>query len=195
MSKYVFLFKENDTDDRDCVRYIDISDLEKNHLCIDRRFNVCGSCYSMSLKPEIPYEEITTVLTRKEYDMLCNPEPDADYTRIIDKLQGIDNEVLFQQVQTEETEWLMEEYNLSEEDVEDIFDHYNIGYHDRSIVCCIFKDVHDLGYEEAVSLGYMNEKDPISFRYFNYEQFGKDIVAEDDFYMELSDGRIVKFNY
>lgn len=40
MREYTFLFKENGTNGRDCVRYIVLEDLRKNSLCCDGKFNV-----------------------------------------------------------------------------------------------------------------------------------------------------------
>lgn len=193
MAKYTFLFKENGTDDRDCVRYIDLENLKNNHTCIDGRFNVHGACYSMSLKEDdASYEDITTVLTEEEYKILCNPNG-ADLTWIIAKLESEENAELFEQIVEEEKEYLMDEYGFNEEDIEQIFNEYYLDYRDRGIVGCVFDDAYDLGYEEAYSCGYV-DRDSIAERYFDFEKFGEDLIGEEN-YLELNDGRIVYLNY
>ena len=193
-NKYIFLFKEKDTDDRDCVRYIELKDLIENHTCIDGKFNVHGACYSMSLKEKIDYEYVTTILSEEEYKMLCNPDKNYDYSEIIKKLVSEENEQLFAKVQEEEKEWLMENYNLEEEDVESIFNEYYLDYRDRAVVACVFDSVSDFGYDEAYSLGYIKDNDPITTRYFDYEKFGEDLLEEEQ-YLELDNGRVVCLCY
>lgn len=194
MRNYTFLFKENETNDRDCVRYVDLEDLRNNHLCIDGKFNVHGACYSRSLKEEdADYENITTILTEEEYKMLCNPNG-KDFTSIIEKLESEENEELFEQVIEEEKEYLMDEYGFDEEDVEQIFDEYYLDYRDRGIVGYVFDDAYDLGYEEAYSLGYVDNRNSIVERYFDFEKFGEDLLEEER-YIQLNDGRCVYLNY
>lgn len=194
MRNYTFLFKENETNDRDCVRYVDLEDLRNNHLCIDGKFNVHGACYSRSLKEEdADYENITTILTEEEYKMLCNPNG-KDFTSIIEKLESEENEELFEQVIEEEKEYLMDEYGFDEEDVEQIFDEYYLDYRDRGIVGYVFDDAYDLGYEEAYSLGYVDNRNSIVERYFDFEKFGEDLLEEEQ-YIQLNDGRCVYLNY
>ena len=193
MKRYTFLFKENGTDDRDCVRYVELEDLKNNHLCIDGKFNVHGACYSMSLKEDLNYEDITTILTEEEYKILCNPAQ-QDLTEIIKKLESKENEILFNEVIEEEKEYLMDEYGFDEEDIEQIFDEYYLDYRDRGIVGCVFKDAYDLGYEEAFSLGYVDNRMTTITRYFDFEKFGEDLL-QDENYMQLVDGRCVYLNY
>lgn len=194
MSRYTFLFKENGTDDRDCVRYVELDCLRKNHLCINGKFNVRGACFSMSLKEnDVDYEDITTILTEEEFKALCNPEG-KDLTSIIEKLESEENAELFKQVVEEEKEYLMDEYGFDEEDIEHIFDEYYLDYRDRGIVGCVFDDAYDLGYEEAYSLGYVGNRNSIVERYFDFEKFGEDLLEEEQ-YMQLNDGRCVYLNY
>lgn len=193
MSKYTFLFKENGTDDRDCVGYVELKSLKEKHLCIDGKFNVHGACYSRSLKDSIvDYKDITTILTEEEFKALCNPEG-KDLTSIIEKLESEENTELFEQIIEEEKEYLMDEYGFYEEDVEQIFNEYYLDYRDRGIVGCVFDDTYDLGYEEAYSCGYI-ERNSVSERYFDFEKFGEDLLEEEQ-YIQLNDGRCVYLNY
>ena len=195
MREYTFLYKEN-SDDRDCVAYIDLDDLKKRHLCIDGKFNIHGACYSSSLGGRYhnaSYEDIKTILTKAEYDLLCNPDG-TDLTSIIKKLESEENQKLFEEVIEEEKEYLMDEYSLDEEDIEIIFDNYGLDYRDRAVVGYVYKDAYDLGYEEAWSLGYVDNKNSIASRYFDFEAFGEDL-KNDENYCELADGRIVSLMY
>lgn len=194
MSKYTFLYKEN-VDDRDCVAYIDLTDLKNRHLCIDGKFNIHGACYCMSLcgrNHDVNYEDIKTILTEEEFNLLCNP--DGTYlANIIEKLENEENKALFEEVIEEEKEYLMNEYGFDEEDIKQIFDEYGLDYRDRGIVGCVFDDVEDLGYEEAWNLGYIQRDSPME-RYFDFEKFGEDLL-DSEYYMQLSDGRCVTLNY
>ena len=194
MREYTFLFKEKDTDDRDCVHYIELEDLKNKHICCDGKFNVHGACFSGSLKGNIPYEEIKTILTKEEYELLCSPDKEVDYTEIIRKLESEENRKLFEEIQAEEVEYLMEEYGLDEEDVEQIFDEYYLDYRDRGIIGYVFKDCYELGYEEADAFGYVDNKNPTIERYFDFEKFGEDLLDGEQ-YMQLADGRCVYLNY
>lgn len=193
MSRYTFLFKENGTNDRDCVRYVELKDLKENNICCDGKFNVHGACFSMSLKDDnISYEDITTILTDEEFKALCNPDG-RDLTNIIEKLESEENAELFEQIIEEEKEYLMDEYGFGEEDIEQIFDEYYLDYRDRGIVGYVFDSVYDLGYEEAYSLGYV-DNNSVAERYFDFEKFGEDLLEEEQ-YMQLNDGRCVCLNY
>ena len=214
MSK-VFLYKEINCDDRDCCAYIESRPMRFE---CNRYFGgviLQGSCYCGG--EFAPYEEIKTVLTEDEYEALIsfNKEikkngcgvtvGDERYKKgielcegiqyVYDKLNSEENQKIFEEVQEEEIRYLMEEYRLSDEDVEKIFNEYALMYRDRSIVGSIYEDYNDLGYEEAWELGYIKENDLISTRYFDTEKFGEDLVNEDNRYLELDDGRIVSLNY
>ena len=193
MREYTFLFKENGTDDRDCVKYVELDSIKKKHLCIDNHFNVYGACFSMSLKGDVAYEDITTILTKEEYETLCNPIG-VDLSSIIVKLESEENEELFEKIKLEEREYLMDEYGFDEDDIDKIFGNYGLDYRDRGVVGCVFKDTYDAGYEEAWSLGYVDVKDSIASRYFDFEAFGEDI-ADDEYHVLLDDGRVVSLNY
>lgn len=212
MSRYVFLYKDN-SEDRDCCAYIKENPMrwECNHYFGGVILH--GACYSKH--DFASYEDIKTVLTEDEYNQLVkfNEEinvlgsgiikGDERYNKgvelcnaiqpVYDKLLSVENEELFNEVIEEEKEYLMDEYGFDEEDVEQIFDEYYLDYRDRGIVSCVFNDSYDLGYEEAYSLGYV-ERNSVTERYFDFDQFGKDLLEEEQ-YIELNDGRIVYLNY
>lgn len=195
MKEYTFLFKDN-SEDRDCCAYVRIEDLKTAHRGIDGKFNIHGACYSKSLK-NVNFEDVKTILSEPEFDTLCNYNGE-DLTEIINKLLSEENEALFEEVQEEEAEFLRDEYALYEEELEAIFEKYYLDYRDRAVVGCVFKDAYDLGYEEAYSLGIIDnhmEKSGFDYdRYFDFEKFGEDLTEEES-YCELPDGRIAYLCY
>lgn len=213
MNKYIFLYKDN-TEDRDCCAYIEAKAerFECGHYFSG--VGLHGACYSGGDFAD--YKDIRTVLTENEYNQLIQFNKDINelgygitkgderYNKgielcraiqpIYDKLLSTENEEFFKQIQEEEREYLMNEYGFDEDDIEQIFNEYYLDYRDRSIVSCVFNDTYDLGYEEAYSLGYIDNDNSIVSRYFDFESFGKDLLNEEQ-YIELADGRIVYLNY
>lgn len=203
-----------DSEDRDCCAYIkdEPPHFECGHYF--SRVGLHGSCYSGG--DFQPYDNIETVLSREEYQELIDfaqaisdlgygiKEGDERYQRGIDLCNSIQHiysklrseiaEEFFRKIQESEREFVMDEYGLSEEQVSDIFDHYYQDYRDRSIVGAIYKDTYDCGYEEAWSLGYVNNNDSIVERYFDFQRFGEDLLSEEH-YHELDDGRVVYLMY
>ena len=213
MSQYIFLYKEK-TEDRDCCAYIEAKPMrwECNHYFGSVILH--GACYSGH--NFAPYEDIKTILTEDEYNQLVkfNEEinalgygivkGDERYNKgvelcnaiqfVYDKLLSAENEELFNEVIEEEKEYLMDEYNLDEDDIETIFDNYGLDYRDRAVVGCVYDDTYDLGYETAWSLGYVNNNDYITERYFDFEKFGEDLLEEEQ-YVQLANGRCVYLCY
>ena len=163
---YLFLFRDKDSNDRDCCAYID----SKNP-----RFE-CNTGH------EFPaYEDIETVLTKAEYNELVQfskaindlgygiTKGDERYNKgitlakavqhIYDKLKSEEAKEFQQKIIESEIEYMKDEYSLDDADIEKIFDEYYLDYRDRGIICSVFKDSSDLGYEEAWSLGYLKNGD------------------------------------
>lgn len=198
------MFREIDKDNRDCCSYLDAKYREGVlHL------NTCGACFCGSSTRGLPnYDTIETVLTEEEYNAV------SDYIRVskgilsnfehlvknlkpiveqaIKKLQSDEGKEFFEKIVADEKEYLKEQWNLSDKDIEDIFDAYPYEYKDRAIVGVIYEDYYELGETEALNVGYhLQSIGKIMDRYFNYEKFGEDLVEENDGYVELDDGRIV----
>lgn len=212
--KYLFLYREKGTDDRDCCAYIEERNprFECNHYF--GTVVLHGACYC---KHEFPdYSKIETVLTEKEYNELVKyskamdelgygiKKEDERYIKgielskkiqhIYDKLKSKEAIEFQQTIIESEIEYMKEMYSFSYEDIEYIFDNYNLDYRDRGIIGCVFNDTDELGYEQAWNMGYIKKGDFVSERYFNYQQFGEDLL-EDEMYLELDDGRVVYLNY
>lgn len=192
MSNHTFLFKENNTDDRDCVHYVNITDLGNCNGTI----GVSGPCFWKNIAvDDIDFDNITTILTKEEFELLANSN-DNDVSAIIAKLQSDDNAALFERVCDEEAAYLIDEYDFDENDLDDIFDVVcSYGYKDRGIVSNVYDDAEELGREEMWGLGYMNRNnEDIIERFFDFEGFAEDIMNWHDSYVELSDGRVVSLN-
>lgn len=214
MNKYIFLYREKDSNDRDCCAYIE--DNQPRWEC-DHYFGsviLHGACYCKH--DFAAYEDIETVLTKEEYETLIaynktindlgfgitkgderykrgiNAYADVKY--VFDKLHSDEAKEFFDKIVESEVEWMKDEYNLSDEDVEQIFDEYYLDYRDRGIIACVWDDTSEAGYEEAWSMGYIDNKDAIINKYFDYEKFGEDLI-EDENYLQLEDGRVVRLNY
>ena len=211
---YIFLYRLKNSDDRDCCAYLEttVPRWECDHYFGTP--DIHGSCYGGG--NFAPYDEIDTVLTEEEYQQLLDyrdnikelgygiKKGDVRYTAgmmyghdirpVYAKLMGPEGQAFFEEIKRDEDEWLMNQYDLDEEDIKDIFYWYGLDYHDRSVVCTVFRDAYDCGYEEAWNLGYVDSKDTIMNQYFNFEQFGQDLANEDELYVELRDGRIVRLS-
>lgn len=194
MEKRVFLFRTKAADDRDCCAYIDINDLKTVHTCIDGKFNICGACYSSSLGGKYynyEYGEIDTILTESQYNRLVNPNRNDDFNDIIETLTSEAAEKFFEQIIEEEKEFIMDEYGLSSDEVDMVFDEYYLPYQDRGIIGYVWKDYEELGsnyIEDVYSVPEFLEN------YIDYESFGEDLANEERF-IELNSGEIVELNY
>ena len=229
MSKYVFLYREKEANDRDCCAYVDANVMRFECGHYFGGLTLHGSCYSGHKFPK--YDEIDTVLSKSEYEEMIKlselidglgygiEKGDSRYEaglkyckelqkiiyeaglkyckelqKIIDKLSTPEANEFFEKIVDEEIDYLMDEYNLSPEDISAILDKYYLDYRDRSVVACVFDDAYDCGYEEAWSCGYIDGKNEVQKRYFDFEKFGHDL-ADEEGYLELDDGRIVRLNY
>lgn len=208
----VFLYRVKDSNDRDCCAYIENRPMRFECDHYFGRVAIHGSCYWGGEFAN--YDEIETVLSREEYQALidfskaidqlgcCIERGDeryqkglnlcADVQHVYDKLKSDEAREFFNKIWQSEKEFLMNEYDLDEDDIEDILDNYCCEYLDRSIVGCVFDSVKECGEEEAYSLGYV-QRNTVVERYFDFEKFGEDLL-EDEPYHELNDGRVVYLN-
>ena len=214
MNYFIYKSKQDD-----CVAYAgdDSFDFECGHYFAGLHLH--GA--SWSGKSELPaYEDVITILCKEDYERLvaidkalgvfgsigCGLDQNSERKAqgqaladegkaIIQKLNSEANNALFEEIVEDEKEALMEERHLSREDVDYIFDNYNGDYKDREIVCAIFKDTYDCGYEEAYSLGVLDRRNNHLEDYFDFERFGQDLVDEDEAYIELPSGKVAYLCY
>lgn len=212
MKKKIFLAKIKNTDDRDCVKYIKFNGFECDNyfggLCIE---GACFYGFEKELKEiaESNFENLETILTKQEMLKIfeLNDElkklgrgikQDSEeykkgmeicseyYDTIGNKLLSEENEKLYQKVIIDEKEYVKEEYNLTDKEVDEIFDNYINDYQDRAIVGCVYRNFDEMVEEEKINFGY--EDSP----YFNDEEFGNDLLNSEGYY-ELDSGKIVYY--
>ena len=210
----IFLAKIKNSDDRDIVKYIEFNGFECGHYF--GGLHIEGACFSGFEKEfrelvENNFEELETILTRDEFLKLFKLNDElkalgygiekdsekynkglkiiAEYENTIEKkLQSNENKELFEKVIEDEKEYIKNEYNLTDDEVEEVFNNYGLEYQDRAIIGVVFKDFNEMVEEEKWSMGYEN------IPYFNDEEFGNDLLNSEN-YLELESGKIVSYNY
>lgn len=212
--KEIFLAKIKDSDDRDCVYYIEFCGFECGHYF--GGLHLSGTCFSGFVKEfrEIVtnnFDKLETILTKDEFIKLFELhdkikalgygiEKDSERYRqgiqiieeyqntIEKKLLSEENKQLFEKVENDEKKYIKDEYSLSDDEINEIFDNYNLDYRDRAIVGTIFNDKDEMIEEAKWSFGYENQP------YFDDEAFGNDLLSDKN-YLELKSGKIVKYVY
>lgn len=218
--KYIFLAKIKNTDDRDCVYYYDTTSFsfECGHYFTGLRTSGGSFAgFENELREIINnnFDDIESILTKEEflelfklhdevkalkygikidtdkYNMgleLCNKA-----NKLLEKLYDKENLELFNKVISDEKKWVKNNYDLSIEDVVELFNNYGHGYHDlgyrdRGIIGAIFDSFNDMVYEEKFNFGYND------IPYFDDKAFGEDLLENSSYY-ELPSGKIVYYNY
>lgn len=213
MSAKIFFGKQKN-DDRDCCVYIERPEFECGHYYSIPR--PTGPCYSSGWNEdeEYEYDYLDTVLTEEQYNKfrkLCDEldkiggglDKDEEKKKLADakaeELNKFIDEYLLsakaekfeEKIKQGEIEFMKEEFDLDDKDIEDIYDCYCYYYFDRAIIGRIFDSSYDVA-EETIDNNY-NIDDWVK-NYIDYDRMGDDIVSEGD-YVELSDGRIVELCY
>ncbi len=107
---------------------------------------------------------------------------------LLDKI-NTKNEPFFNDVIVpSEKEKAMSKYDLSEEEIEETWEHYPLSYkyNDSGMISTIFNDTQEMVEEEKFSFGYSD------FPYFDDEAF-KNALLDGDTYYQLSTGKIVYY--
>jgi len=206
MSDLLFLYKDRDSDDCDCVKYTKIYP--------NKHIEIYTLHHNLKFKRiDFEYDNATTLLTRKDFDTIfffnseilnltsCEPDDIDSCKKLIhlqemikpvyDKLLSTGNKHLFEKVVEEEMEYLQDEFSLSDADMVEILQKYYRDYKDRSMITNVYNNLIECGYEYAYSCGYFEEH---TERYFDFNKLGYDLLQTDEF-LELSSGRIVKYSY
>lgn len=209
MSK-LFLYKDIELKkegDRDCVVYVNTTpaNFECNHYFGGTSLQ--NACFSGRDLEKIEYKSIKTFLTEEEftklqifYNEISNlgygiVKGDERYNKgielisniqpIFDKLNSEDAINFQNQIIEEEINYLMDEFDIDEEELKEIFD--LTDYKDRSFISAVYRDISEVAENEVYELGYATKENE---RWFDFESFGNDLL-DDSRYHELSDGRIV----
>ena len=160
--------------------------------CLTSGFG-CGSHSSWERVGDFQYEEVETILTKEEFDTLANRETitKEKLQAIIDKLYSDENENLLSRIVNRELEYLQEDYDLSDDNIEDIKNHVSHKYYiDRNCICQIYDGYEELG--QYIISEFYEIPDNLQ-RYFKTEDLGCDVVNEDAKYIVMDDERIVEF--
>lgn len=154
----------------------------------------CGSHSSWERIGNFQYEDVETILTKEEFDTLANRIPITKemVQTIIDKLYSDENEDFLNTIVDRELECLKEEYNLSDNDIDNIKNDLEAKKYflDRNCICHIYDSYDELG-QYIIDEFYDIPQNLQS--YFKVEDLGYDVVDEDARYMVMDDNRIVEF--
>lgn len=207
----LFLYRLKNSEDRDACAYINEtpSTFDCGHYFSG--VGIQGACYCGG--EFAPYEDIDTILTKNEYEMLLKfnndikqlgygiKEGDLRYIQgldlikdiqvIYDKLQSEEAEKFTKNIMDNEREIMMDEWNLSEDDIEEILNDYSSDYRDRSIIGYVYDDVEELAENEIEQC--FDVPDFLT-NYIDYSKFGEDLLQDEEMYKELEDGRVVYYS-
>ena len=204
----LFLYQLKDNKERDKFAYIENGVV---FVC-DHYFRTPkreGACYSGGWFAD--YEDIITILTKKEYcefvKFSCDVnrfgygiEKDSEkYNECIEvinrhkylynKLNSKENEELYNNLINEDWNRFKKENYLDDEDIEKIKENYYDDYKDSSIVSYIAEDL--CSYAEEFIDSTCNIEEWIK-QYIDFEEMGKGLL--EDRGIELNDGRVVIYN-
>lgn len=218
MDKNIFLAKIKNSDERDVVFYINFRGFECGHYF--GGVSLGGACfggYEKEFRDMVynSYDDLETILTKEEFIYLFKLNDDIkslgygikmgsdtynkgieiiqEYKNTIEKkLLSKENEDLFKQVQEEEKEYCKKLYDLTDEEINIIFNNYglgykDLGYRDRAIFT-VYASFDEFVEEQKWAFGYEN------VLYFDDNAFGRDLL-ENDSYLELPSGKIVGYCY
>lgn len=207
----LFLYRLKNSEDRDACAYVD--DIPSTFDCGHYFGGVCiqGACYCGGELAS--YEDIETILTKQEYDKLLKFNADIkelgygigrgderynkglelihDIQPIYNKLKSEEAEKFEQNIMYNEKEIMMDMWNLSEDDIEEILNDYSLDYKDRSIIGYVYDDVEELAENEIEQC--FDVPDFLT-NYIDYSKFGEDLLQDYDTYKELADNRAVYYN-
>jgi hypothetical protein len=214
--RYLFLGKRGG-EDRDCCIYVDATSLEFECGHYFSGIHFTGACFcgfekeifedmkNGTFKTILKEEDLKELMSIEEkisnlgYSIVVDDERylkglelQKRYKEFLKKLKTQDAEDLFQEIIKEEKEYCKDEYYLDDEEIEKIFDAYNLDYQDRAIIGCIYRDVEEFGQE---MFDICNEVTDNVKSYIDYESYANDILDEDSNYMKLDDNRVVSFSY
>lgn len=207
----LFLYRMKNDSSRDVCAYINEtpSRFECGHYF--RGVGIQGACYCGG--EFAPYEDINTILTKQEYQRLLKFNEDIkelgygiskgderynkgielikDIQVIYDKLQSEEAEEFEEKIMHNEKEIMIDMWNLSEDDAEEILNDYSLDYKDRSIIGYVYDDVEDLAENTIEQYGDIPD---FLENYIDYSKFGEDLLQDEEMYKELEDGRVVYYN-
>ena len=201
MNEYTFIYRVKETDDRDCCAYVETKTPRFKGGNYFARVILHGACYSNSNFED--YDNIETILSKEDYEKLIKLDKELnhlgfgivkdsdEYNKwveicneiqlIINKLLTSEAEEFYEDIKQDEDEWIKNEYNLSDNDLEKIWNTYYLDYHDRGCVGYVYEDLYELGENEFDCCYTLDDE---LKKYFDNEN-----------YVLLDNGRVVSLNY
>ena len=190
MKAFAFYDKENNL-----IYHVEIGQLQRfcnDELTLDWLTSGFG-CGTHSSWTRIynEFDNVETILTKEQFDMLANriPITKDGIKAIIEILNSDENEQLLNKIVDQELLVLQDIYSLEDEDIKELKMDYDTYYLDRNCISHIYENYEELGrfiIEESYNLP--RELYP----YFNYENYGYNVVDEGSQYINLIDGRIIE---
>lgn len=164
------------------------------------------------------YENLETVLSKDEYGRFLQLKDDINslgfgiktgdkrYERglalrqsllndVYDKLTSTEAAEFFGNIVKDEKRKLVDFYELTDYQINQIFDNYPLDYRDANIVATIYDDDSEIA-EEFIDNFYFNIDDIPGFKlsyYIDYDKLGHDLVLDSDKYLELDDDRVIEY--
>lgn len=164
------------------------------------------------------YENLETILSKDEYDRFLKLKDDINslgfgisigderyekglklrqslLTDVYTKLTSAKAAKFLGNIIKDEKRKLAELYNLTDCQVDQIFDESPMDYKDAGIVASVRYDSKEIA-EDFVNNYFTQIDDMSGFKlswYIDYERLGDDLVIDSDDYLELDDGRIVQY--
>lgn len=213
MVKKVFFCKELNTDDRDCVKYIQDKPIGFKKAHYFGGVYLQGPCFHNSINRfnNTDYDNIITILSKEEINLLVEFDkamedigyaievggPRYEYgmqyckniMSIYDKLNSKENQELFNKVILEEKDYIRNEYNLDDSYIDEVFNKTGLDYRDRSVIAYVFDTVEEFSREKAEDFGCI--PNGTARKYFDYKSFGEDLLTEEK-YHKLDNNKIVE---
>ena len=176
MRKFLFKNKKNGY-----VYYVDTDHLRTGEL------NIVGDRKLFNDISNIPYKDVITTLSRKEFNAV--KDGSIDLSLLLSRVHCASALSLSLEVIEGEKDMLMKCWNgvqLSREDVDYLFNRYGGDIKDCSIVDNLFKNY------EAVAESFIEPFGLIEIlkNHMNLRELGKELVAIDDNYIKLPGGAI-----
>ena len=164
------------------------------------------------------YENLETILSSDEYGRFLQLKDDINslgfgiktgdkrYERGLALKKSLLNDVytkltspeaaeFFGNIVKDEKRKLVDFYELTDYQINQIFDNYPLDYRDANIVATIYDDDSEIA-EEFIDNFYFNIDDIPGFKlsyYIDYDKLGHDLVLDSDKYLELDDDRVIEY--
>lgn len=191
MKAFAFYNKE-----QNLIYHVDLSQLQRffdDELTLDWLTSGfgCGTHSSWVSVGYFQFEDVETILSKEQFDMLANriPITKDGIKAIVEILNSDENDKLLNKIVEQELLELKEIYSLEDEDIKELKMDYDIYYLDRNCIAQVCENYEELG-RYIIEEMYNIPKELLP--YFNFKDYGYDVVDEGSQYINLIDGRIIE---